>query len=98
MLAWMTLLHSAVSDTSVPHYIRLFLTKAVLHVDKRHVARTEADPALQARSPMPQHGPRLTLNFVCVVLVTTASHCFSCWFQHGSRAKNTRYIVRRPWA
>lgn len=47
MPAWMALLHGAVSDASVPHYVRLFLTKAVLHVDKRHVARTGADPALQ---------------------------------------------------
>ncbi len=48
MPAWMALLHSAVSDTSVPHYVRLYLTKAVLHVDNRHVARTATDPALQA--------------------------------------------------
>jgi hypothetical protein len=47
MPAWMALLHGAVSDASVPHYVRLFLTKAVLHVDKRHVARIGADPALQ---------------------------------------------------
>lgn len=48
MPAWMALLHSAVSNPSVPPYIRLFLTKAVLHVDKRHVARAEAEASLQA--------------------------------------------------
>lgn len=63
MPAWMALLHSAVSDTSVPQYIRLFLTKAVLHVDKRHVARTDTDPALQARSATTR-GPTETQHVV----------------------------------
>ena len=45
MPAWMSLLHAAVQDPTVPPYVRLFLLKAVLHVDKRHVARQEAEAA-----------------------------------------------------
>lgn len=42
MPAWMSLLHGSVASQDTPQYARLFLVKAVLHVEARHAARMAA--------------------------------------------------------
>ena len=42
MPAWMTLLHGSIASDATPLYARLFLVKAVLHVEARHTARMAA--------------------------------------------------------
>lgn len=42
MPAWMSLLHGSVASKDTPQYARLFLVKAVLHVEARHTARADA--------------------------------------------------------
>ena len=43
MPAWMALLHASVASRETPQYARLFLVKAVLHVEARHIARAAAE-------------------------------------------------------
>ena len=43
MPAWMALLHASVTSKETPQYPRLFLVKAVLHVEARHTARAAAE-------------------------------------------------------
>ena len=47
MPAWMSLLHGSIAADATPLYARLFLVKAVLHVEARHTARmaAAAEPA-----------------------------------------------------
>ena len=94
MPAWMALLHGAVSDTSVPHYVRLFLTKAVLHVDKRHVARAGGDPALQALLAPPVTYCYRTLvlarpsdSYICYFLVISDLICMKAPDSKGRSTK-----------
>lgn len=42
MPAWMSLLHGSMASQDTPQYARLFLVKAVLHVEARHTARMAA--------------------------------------------------------
>ena len=42
MPAWMSLLHASMASRDTPQYARLFLVKAVLHVEARHTARMAA--------------------------------------------------------
>lgn len=42
MPAWMSLLHGCMASQDTPQYARLFLMKAVLHVEARHTARMAA--------------------------------------------------------
>ena len=42
MPSWMSLLHGSVASQDTPQYARLFLVKAVLHVEARHTARLAA--------------------------------------------------------
>ena len=42
MPAWMSLLHESIASHASPLYARLFLVKAVLHVEARHTARIAA--------------------------------------------------------
>lgn len=43
MPAWMVLLHASVASRVTPQYARLFLVKAVLHVEARHTAHAAAE-------------------------------------------------------
>ncbi|KAK9826371.1 hypothetical protein WJX81_003941, partial [Elliptochloris bilobata] len=53
MPEWMAHLHRAVQSPEVPRYARLFLIKALLHVDRRHLDRVSAEQALAERSGNP---------------------------------------------
>ena len=48
MPAWMASLHAALSLEATPLYARLFLVKAVLHVDRRHSDRKAAEAVAAA--------------------------------------------------
>ncbi len=49
MLDWMARMHVGVESSQVPKIVRLFLVKAVLHVERRHAER-EAATQQQPRS------------------------------------------------
>ena len=56
MPAWMSLLLGSVASPATPQYARLFLVKAVLHVEARHTARMAAAPEQeQVRQASPCH-------------------------------------------
>ena len=44
MPAWMQSLHSMLESSSTPQYLRLFLTKMIIHVDMRHADRAASQP------------------------------------------------------
>ena len=48
MPAWMASLLRAVGDDGTPLYVRQFLIKALLHVDKRHADAAAAEAAAAA--------------------------------------------------
>lgn len=50
MPKWMKCMHAAVESSLVPRLVRLFLVKAVLHVERRH-AESEAAEQQQVQSP-----------------------------------------------
>ena len=50
MLDWMARMHVGVESSQVPKIVRLFLVKALLHVERRHSER-EAATQQQAQSP-----------------------------------------------
>lgn len=53
MPEWMKRMHDAVASGDVPKYGRLFLVKVVLHVDRRHAERQDAEQVGLHRK---QHG------------------------------------------
>ncbi len=50
MPEWMKRMHTAVESSQAPRNVRLFLVKAVLHVERRHAER-EATVQQHAQSP-----------------------------------------------
>ena len=55
MPEWMKRMHAAVDSSQAPQYVRLFLVKAVLHVERRHSDRAAAAQQQQTGSPgLPQ--------------------------------------------
>ena len=42
MPEWMQLLHQLLSNSTTPVHARLFITRLVIHVDRRHQERLEA--------------------------------------------------------
>ena len=47
MPGWMHSLHSIAGSSSTPAYLRLFLVKMVIHVDRRHADRVALQPEVQ---------------------------------------------------
>ena len=65
MPAWMSLLHGSMASSDAPLYARLFLVKAVLHVEARHTARMaatgEQDQVRQTQTNIPLTTPNTCL-------------------------------------
>ena len=51
MPEWMKRMHTAVESSQVPKAVRVFLVKAVLHVERRHADRQAAVQQQAAPSP-----------------------------------------------
>lgn len=82
MPKWMKCMHAAVESSQVPRLVRLFLVKAVLHVERRH-AESEAAGQQQVQSPglsqVPSHWSQVRQP--CMLVCTPACDGTGCLLQ-----------------
>ena len=73
MPEWMRRMHTAVESSSVPKTVRLFLVKAVLHVERRHADRQAAVQQQQATSP---GSSQVTHASAAVLHISSGGQCY----------------------
>lgn len=91
MPTWMQGLHTILGNAETPHYLRLFLIKVIIHVDRRHADRAASQATVCAPAA---HGRPLLLNALSLTAAPTHVHCFK---PSGLRSYWT--CVKKPiWA
>jgi hypothetical protein len=100
MPAWMASLLRPVADAGTPLYVRQFLVKALLHVDKRAADAAAADAAAAAAGqvlvetrPLCWLLSALTVVMRCGQQLTCHLLVVSHWLAHGLRAYSMRWCL-----